>query len=62
MAANEANTIVQIKTYIGKISGEPNVNNEVEEQRWFSRNDDFNILSPIIKNKILPVLLEKNII
>lgn len=62
VAANEPNTLVCIKLYLGTIVGEPSSSAEIEEQRWFGGDDDPVILSPIIRNKILPALLEKKII
>ena len=62
MAANEPNTIISMKVYTGNIDGIPEINREIEEQRWFGRDDDPEILSPIIKNKILPTILDKNVI
>lgn len=62
IAANEPNTLVSIHLYIGTIVGSPSVSSEIEEQRWFGRNDDPTVLSPIIRNKILPALVEKKII
>ncbi len=61
-AANEPNTIISMGVYTGEIIGEPSINSEIEEQRWFGRNDNHDILSPIIKNKILPTLIRNNII
>lgn len=62
IAANEPDTVVVVKAYLGKIVGEPQAKAEIEECKWFGRNDDKNILSPIIKNKILPKLIEKRVI
>jgi 8-oxo-dGTP diphosphatase len=62
VAANEPDTIISIKLYTGEIIGEPTVNAEVEEQRWFGKKDDPEILSPIIKNKIVPALINAEII
>ena len=62
IAANEPNTIAHIKVYSGEIIGEPKINEEIEEQRWFGRNDNQKILSPILKNKILPEILKQKII
>ena len=61
-AANEPDTIISMKVYVGEIIGEPAIGTEIEEQKWFGRNDDPQILSPIIKNKILPMLIKENII
>ena len=62
MAANEPNTVIFMKVYFGKIKGTPKIRSEIEEQRWFGKNDDPNILSPIIRNKILPALIKEYLI
>ncbi len=62
VAANEPNTRIHMKLYLGKIKGEPQTRSEIEECRWFGKEDNQEILSPIIKNKILPLLLKKKII
>lgn len=62
VAANEQNTLICIKLYSGTIIGAPQISSEIEEQRWFGKDDDPAILSPIIRNKILPTLLKKKII
>ncbi|MBI2573369.1 NUDIX domain-containing protein [Candidatus Woesearchaeota archaeon] len=61
-AANEANTIVAIEVYIGEIVGEPKPSCEIQDQRWFGRDDNVTILSPIIKNKILPELIRRELV
>lgn len=61
-AANESDTIISMKVYIGDILGEPVISSEIEEQKWFGRKDNPEILSPIIKNKILPALIKENVI
>ena len=62
VAANEPNTLICMKVYIGKVKGEPKISSEIEEMRWFGREDNPRILSPIIRNRILPALLKKKII
>jgi len=60
VAANDPDSIVQIKLYTGEIMGQIKINNEIEEMRWFNPNiDDHSILSVIIKNKILPSIISK---
>lgn len=61
-AANEPDTLLTMHVYLADIIGEPICSSEIVEQRWFSKNDDPTILSPILKNKVLPVLVKKNII
>ncbi len=62
VAANEPNTLVCIKLYLGTIVGAPSTSSEIEEQRWFGKHDDPQILSLIIRNKILPALVQKKVI
>ncbi len=62
IAANEPDTMIFMKLYTGKIKGIPKISMEIEEQKWFGRNDDPNILSPLLKNKILPALIASKII
>lgn len=62
VAANEPNTIVNIKLYKGEISGEPQRNSEIEEIKWFGKEDDKEILSAIIKNKIYPAVLDAGLL
>lgn len=62
MAANELDTIIQMKVYSGKIIGEPRADSEIEEQRWFGHGDNKDILSHIIKNKILPAVIDKGLL
>jgi 8-oxo-dGTP diphosphatase len=62
IAANEPDTMIFMKLYTGKIRGIPKISMEIEEQRWFGRDDDPNILSPLLKNKILPALIARKII
>ena len=61
-AANEPNTLISMKVYVGEVIGEPTISSEIEEQKWFGRNESPEILSPIIRNKIFPALVRENII
>lgn len=61
-ASNEPDTIISMKVYTGKVRGEPVPSMEIEEQRWFGKYDNPDILSPIIRNKILPALIGKGIL
>ncbi len=49
IAANEPNTIISMKTYLGEVKGNPLPNSEIAEQKWFTKSDNPDILSPIIK-------------
>ena len=61
-AANEQDTIISVKLYLGDIIGEPRCCSEIEEIRWFGKEDDKSILSPVLKNEILPELVRRVII
>ncbi|MBN2095237.1 MAG: NUDIX domain-containing protein [Candidatus Aenigmarchaeota archaeon] len=61
-AANEPDTIISIWLYLAEIKGEPEPSSEIEEQRWFGREDNPEILSPVLRNQILPELIRKGII
>ena len=61
-AANEPDTIISMKVYVGGIEGEPEINSEIEEQRWFAKGDDINMLRPIIRYKILHSIVDNNLI
>lgn len=58
-AANEPNTKICMSVYTGEINGEPRASSEVDEQRWFGKLDNPSILSPIIRNHILPALISR---
>jgi len=62
VAMNEPDTIIQIKVYRAELEGEPSRTSEVEDMFWFGKDDDFEKLGPIDKNKILPALIEKGLI
>lgn len=54
---------VMIKLYIGKLIGEPVASSEIGVLHWISKNDINNgKVSPIIRNKIIPDLINKNIL
>jgi 8-oxo-dGTP diphosphatase len=58
ISAESKDIIVVIDLYSGSISGELKPQQEIESYHWFAAADDENLLSSIIKNKILPFLLE----
>jgi len=62
IAANEENTMLFMRLYIGDINNEVTVNREIEEFKWIGKEDDTSLLSPIIKNKIFPDLIEKKML
>lgn len=62
IAAGKENTTIEQDVYLGKLIGKPKPKGEIEKVVWFSKNDDWNLLSPIIRNKILPALIKKGYI
>lgn len=60
-AANEDDMLC-MHVYTGEIIGEPQPGAEITEQRWFAKDDDWRLLSPIIRNRLLPELLKKKLL
>jgi glycosyltransferase involved in cell wall biosynthesis/8-oxo-dGTP pyrophosphatase MutT (NUDIX family) len=60
-AAFEPEMEVEITLYRTHIEGVPKPSGEIEELVWFGRNDDPAILSPIIKDLILPELERRDL-
>jgi len=61
VAAGDPTKDVSIKLYKGKIIGEPKPSQEIIKFHWIGKNN-IDRLSPIIKNKILPDLIERSIL
>ena len=57
VAADRDETRVRIKLYLGEIKGNPTPSSEISEFIWFSKDDSWDELSPILKNKIIPYLI-----
>jgi 8-oxo-dGTP diphosphatase len=62
LAAGRPGRTVEIELYTGSITGKIVPSSEIKEVHWFSKDDDFSRLSVIIRNKILPFLIEKQFI
>jgi 8-oxo-dGTP pyrophosphatase MutT (NUDIX family) len=63
VAAGDPTKDISIKLYQGKIIGEPKPSAEIIKSHWVGKDDlSHPRLSPIIKNKILPDLIAKNIL
>lgn len=62
MATFEKDTVLNIKLYTGKINGKMKPSTDIEELKWFGRNDDWNKLGIIGKNKVMPWLVKKGLI
>jgi 8-oxo-dGTP pyrophosphatase MutT (NUDIX family) len=53
---------VNIELYSGVITGEPVASSEIAELIWFSPSDDLQMLSPSLRNRILPDLIARGMI
>jgi 8-oxo-dGTP pyrophosphatase MutT (NUDIX family) len=63
VAAGDPTKDVSIKLYQGKITGTPKPSQEITGIQWLGREDLAHPrLSPIIKNKIMPDLIARNIL
>ncbi len=61
-AASAPSKKVIIKLYKGKLLFNPKPSSEIIKLIWLGKNDDMKNVSPIIKNKIIPDLIKRNII
>ena len=63
VAAGSNGSIVRIDLYTGTLIGTPQPSSEIGELVWVSSKDiSLQQLSPIIKNKIIPFLVGKNML
>lgn len=62
MAMNEPDKIIQIKLYALELENNPEKTSEIEDMFWFSKDDNFEILGPIDKNYLVPVLIDNNLV
>lgn len=53
---------VSVELYLGDLIGEPSANSEIKELVWFGPSDDRTQLSPSLKNKIVPDLIDRGIL
>lgn len=62
IAAGAKDRKVVIKLYKGELLKNPKPSSEIIKLIWLGKNDDLSNVSPIVKNKIIPDLVERNII
>lgn len=48
--------------YDGLLNGELTLSEEIEDFMWFSKEDDVNLLSNTLKNKIIPYAIKKGLL
>ncbi len=53
---------VHIDLYTGRLNGDPMASSEIAELVWFGAGDDRELLSPSIRNRILPDLLNRKLL
>jgi len=53
---------VRIELYSGSLIGEPGANSEIEELVWYGPASDPALMTPILKNCILPDLITRGIL
>jgi 8-oxo-dGTP pyrophosphatase MutT (NUDIX family) len=61
-AAGRPNTDVEISLYTAKAEEPYKASSEIAELGWFSTSSDQNLLSAIVRNKIVPTLHEAGLI
>jgi 8-oxo-dGTP diphosphatase len=54
--AADGTSILTVELYLGELKTKPKPSSEVKRLVWFGLKSDFNKLSPIIRNKVMPYL------
>ena len=62
VASTHPDSIVQIRLYLGEVSGELKPDSEVEKLGWFGKHDDWEMLGTVAKTKIMPALVQEGLI
>jgi len=62
VATTQPDSIVQVRLYLGEVSGELKPNSEVEKLGWFGKDDDWRKLGSVAKTKIMPALVKEGLI
>jgi len=62
VATTQPDSIVQVRLYLGEVSGELKPNSEVEKLGWFGKDDDWRKLGSVAKTKIMPALVQNGLI
>ena len=60
VAAGRTKRFVEIDLYLGTLHGHLKPSSEIKQLHWFGVGDDPARLSPIVRRKILPHLIEQN--
>jgi 8-oxo-dGTP pyrophosphatase MutT (NUDIX family) len=63
VAAGDPDHEISIELYEGKLIGEPRPSREIKKIHWIGKEDTDNpLVSPVVRNKIIPSLIEKKIL
>lgn len=62
VAAGRSDATVEIELYKGEVGGTLNPSSEIAELVWYDPRSMQGQLSPIVKNKILPFLIERRLL
>ncbi len=60
--AADGKAILSAELYLGELKAKPKPRNEVKRLVWFGSKSDQWLLSPVIRNKVLPYLLAVRLI
>lgn len=60
--AADGKAILTAELYLGNLKTKPHPRNEVKKLVWFRAKDRQDVLSPVIRNKVLPYLLAVRLI
>jgi 8-oxo-dGTP diphosphatase len=61
VAAGRVNTRVAMDVYLGDVTGQLVASSEILELIWFQRDDDPRLLSAIVRNQVIPSLVERGL-
>jgi 8-oxo-dGTP diphosphatase len=62
IAGVKPDSTIRVDLYQGDFQGQLRPGSGVKRIIWFGKNDDWNKLTPVTKNKIMPVLLQKGLL
>jgi len=62
LAAGRTDVIVEIDLYIGDLKGALIASSEIESLIWYGLGDEVGPLSAVVKNKIIPFLLDSKLL
>lgn len=61
-AAGQESRTVRIELYSGTLNGEPAAQSEIAELVWFDAQSDRGLLSPVLRDHIVPDLISRGVL